>query len=235
MDPETSSGGISGWLERNPTLALGAVIIFVLLIGATLLRHKAASATASAATQGNLSGLGTDTGGNPIVYVPTQTAFTTYNATDASQTVTDTGSGSVTTGSTSAGNTTQPPVTVIPPVVVPPVVPPTPTQPPVLPHPVDPPRKPPVQPPWKVSMQWNQRYSTRGQSLNLIAEHATGAMNAEAGKLHINNRFTVTGQQIYNNNKTTIDTFFAAHHIKTDKLTTATTGVEIIIPHLVTQ
>jgi hypothetical protein len=217
-DPSSSSGGggAGGWLERNPTIALGGAVVGVLIVGGYMLSKKAGGATIggtnpSGATQ-DLSGLT-----NGVVYVPTSTSFTTENSTDASQTVSNTGAGNVTTGSSSAGN----------------VIPPTSgTKTPASnPGKI---MKLPVPTPPKVSMQWTQTYITANQSLNGVAKNATIAMAGDASKYKATQKFTVTGQQIDNQNSGAVNAYWLAHKLGSkSKLTTTTTGMSIKIPHLV--
>lgn len=210
---EQSSSGVSSWLENNPTLALGGAIILVLIVGGYLLSHKAGAAkNVAATTPADLSGLQTNAQGNPLVYVPTQTVFSTYNATDASQSVTNSGSGNVTTGPSTAGNTTSTSTSAS------------------SPGPI---KKPPVSGPPKVYMQWNETYITHGQSLDLVAKNASISMNNDAIKYNAHGSFVVTGQQIYNANQATVNAFWAAHKIKGNFTGTNVTGLSITIPHLV--
>ncbi len=142
-----SSGGVTTWLEDNPTIALGGVLVVVLLGGGLLMRKKAGVPGAALGSSANPTGASQDLSGlkDGIVYIPTQTSFSTYNATDASQHVSDTGSGNVTTGSSSAGNTINPGQTIV--------------------HaPIGHPRKPPVVGPAKVKMVWTQHMITSNQS-----------------------------------------------------------------------
>ncbi len=75
--PGGSGGGISQFVEDNPTIALGGGIILIVIIGALILRKNT---TAASGTSGqDLSGLTTDAYGNKIAYVPTATSFTTTN------------------------------------------------------------------------------------------------------------------------------------------------------------
>lgn len=82
MDTE-NNGGILQFLEDNPTLSIGGAIVVVLLVGAFLFRRQAASSPTASAAQ-DLSGLATDANGNHVVYVPTQTSFTTVNKSESS-------------------------------------------------------------------------------------------------------------------------------------------------------
>jgi hypothetical protein len=214
--PSGGTSKISQWLNANPTLALGGVIIVVLLVGSTLIKAKTPSASTAvnpAGTTQDLSGLTTNASGQAIAYVPTTTSFDTYNATNTGTQVTSSGTGAV--------------VVTPAPVVVPPVV--------GVPVGV---RNPPVTSPPKISMQWTEGYVSHNQSLNLIASNDTTDMNNKAardfaGTGMVPTRFSVTGQQIYNQNKGTVDAFFSAHGIKGDKLTTGTTGMSLVLPTIV--
>jgi hypothetical protein len=227
--------GFSEWVNNNPTIALGGSIIVVLLGGAFLLNKKTTSAAATSSTTGidpltglptvsnDLSGLTTASNGQGLVYVPTSTQFTTYNATDASQNVTNSGSGNVTTGTSQAGNTSAATGTSQSGNTVAPIP---------LPQPV---KVPPVTPPKQVSMQWTQHVTTANQTLNSIAGNATFSMTND--KLNTTKtRYVVTGQQIYNFNKAGVDAFFAKKYPKGtpagSQISAPTTGLAVIIPQL---
>jgi hypothetical protein len=226
---------ISQWIDNNPTIALGGALIGVLLGGAFLLNKKTISASASttspsASTQ-DLSGLTSNGTTQPIVYVPTQTTFSTTNATDASQNVTNSGTGTVNTGSSAAGNSpssgssTGPSSPVSNPVTTNPVVVPTPIA-----------KNPPVPAPPKISMSWSQRVTSSNQSLNLLASNASNAMSNDPLNTS-KQKFTVTGQQVYNYNKTAVDAFFHSKYPKGytagQELTVGTSGLTVTLPHII--
>jgi hypothetical protein len=207
----STGGGVSNWLNRNPTIALGGVLVIVLLVGGVLLKKKTTATATSAGTAQDLSGLSTNSNGNPIVYIPTQTAFTTYNATDASQSVSNTGNGNVNTGSSSAGNSST-------------------TTGASHPGPI---KKPPVPGPAKVSLQWNQHIITANQTINRIADNVNTALIADGRKFGSTQKYHITGQQIYNQNKGAVDMFFNAHKLGKANVNKGTTGLALTIPQLV--
>jgi len=213
-----SHTGVGAWLDANPTLALGGLVVIVLIAGGTLLSKKNAK-TGVAGTGSTVNGITTDANGrviqdlsglsNGTVYVPTQTTFSTYNATDASQTVSSIGGGNITTGPSSAGNQTTTGAS----------------------HP-GPIKKPPVEHPSKATIVWTQHYITSGQSLDLVAKNASISMRNAANKMGASGMFMVTGQQIYNNNKSAVDQFWLIHKVKGNKTGTNVTGLQLLLPTL---
>ena len=223
--------GVMDWLEENPTIALGGVVLVALVGGAALLSKKASSPTTTTTGDTSITNPNGLTNGN-IVYVPTSTTFSNYSSTDASQTVSNTGTGNINTGSSSAGNapsqgsSTGPssPVTINPTPIV--------SQPPVT-------RQPPPTAPKTVKMVWSQHYTTSNQSLNLVATNATNSMRADPLQKQTQQRFTVTGAQIYNANLSAVTAWFAHNKVGGKTITgaaamesTPTTGLVLTIPKL---
>lgn len=81
--PSSSGGGIKAFVEGHPTLVIGGGLILLLLIAGSMLKKNLGGVsnptTDPNATGADLSGLTPDGKGGHIVYVPTQTSFTTDN------------------------------------------------------------------------------------------------------------------------------------------------------------
>lgn len=109
--PPSGGGGFGEFASEHPDMLLGGVVVAVLLVGSMFLKK---SSTTSTTSTSDLSGLTTDANGNPIVYVPTSTSFTT-NYTDSgnssvNNTTTTTSNQSTSTTNNSATNVTNNPV-----------------------------------------------------------------------------------------------------------------------------
>lgn len=149
MAKESGPGGITAFIESNPSLALGSGVVLLLLVVGSLLKKKTMPTTNpnGLAGGGDLSGL---QNGN-IVYVPTQTTFSTINRNS---------------GNTQTTTTT----TVNPPPVI---------NPPNIFFPPRPPIPQPKPPATGKALVWDQRYTIRGgQNLTMVAADVTRRLRA---------------------------------------------------------
>jgi hypothetical protein len=189
---------------------MGALVLY------TVFKNKL-GAGAGTSTAQDLSGLGTDASGNRVVYVPTQTSFSTSNiGADYSndpnlQTISNS---PVVSNSplTVTKNVAPPPVIITKPSPPPPVVVPTTPPPPNgggTPTGGTPPVKAPPPPPTKKwQIFWNYPYTVGpGDTLSKIAANITDA----AHKAGMPNNMAITWQMIYNYNKAVIDATAKAH------------------------
>lgn len=153
-------------IDEHPEASLAVLALGAVVVGGVLLKKNAHTATGTANGGVVPSGLAKDANGNPIVYVPTSTSFSTQNI--GAQFSNDPSLQSVTTGAI----TTNSPVTVSAgPVTVqstpkPPTANPIPTQ----PHPA--PHQPAPAPPARYGLQWGARHSVTSDDTN----HGSGAL-----------------------------------------------------------
>ena len=190
------------FVSTHKGLVIGGGLIAILVIGGKFLSAK--SPSTSSTTSGDLSGL---QNGN-LVYVPTQTSFTTENQSGifasndpTLQSITNSGPfGSpttTTTTTTNKGGVTGRPIIVNPP---PPVTRPPVTRqpPPPVPHPTTPGK----------SIKWNVGYTVvGGDTLSGIASKQTRQMR-NAG---MPGSMSISWHDIYSNNQSIIDSTSKAH------------------------
>lgn len=227
---EKTSGGVLAFLENNPTITIGGAIVVVLLFGALLLRKANATGTGTSTTS-NLSGLGVDANGNPVVFVPTSTEFYTDNSVAATSapgapaTIGNIGSPAPVSTTTTTNTTT----------TNPPGFPHQGGKPPVSPghggtgtggtHPKKSPPPPPTHKPAK-SIHWTKGHHVgSGETLSSIAAQDQNAVRSQGLK-----SFVVTWQQIYQHNKTTIDNKAKAMHGKAPYYNDLYPGELIVVP-----
>ena len=185
-----SHQNFSSFLETHKGIALGGGVILLLVVAGVMMKSKQ-STTPATATTGDLSGLH---GG--IVYVPTQTSFSTQNIkygaqvnsndpnlTSVSGTQTVTGATTTTTKTTTnTGGTSTAPHT-------PPVPIPTPVT--------------------SKGLKWDTQYTILGgQTLSSIAAQVTRTLRA-AG---MPGSMSVTWHDLYAHNTNVINATSAAHH-----------------------
>lgn len=205
MAETTDNGGFIEWVKEHSAITIGFGVVAVLLIAAQFMKKNSANSSASGSTSPSqdLSGLATDQNGNHIVYVPTQTTFSTTNTVGNNSVV---NSPTSTTTATTTVNTSAPtqvvnggPVTVTPP----PSHPVTGTNPPT--------HTPPVQPPvtHHGGLVWDQSYSIHGgDTLSGIASTVTAKLRASG----MPSTVSVGYNDIYAHNQAKIDATASAHH-----------------------
>lgn len=125
MTPATGSDGVGAGHVNLVELGrqhLAIVLALAVIVAAYLYsRWKAGQAAMSSTTSSqDLSGLQTDANGNPVVYVPTTTQFTTYNS------ITPDSAAAPPPPTGSPGLPESPPPPILPPTRLPPTPPPTP-------------------------------------------------------------------------------------------------------------
>ena len=216
MATATAKGGMGAWIQEHPTAAIAGGLVLALVVGSYVLSHKSNPATSQngPTTNGDLSGL---QNGN-LVYVPTQTSFSTVNnqqgatftTTNTTTSISQTGSGNVVNPPTQRPPVGFPPQK--PPVgVLPPVRKPPPQKPPVgvLPPVRKPPPPQPQPKPTTKKLIWDQRYTIRGgETLTSIAASLTRSLRA-AG---MPGSQSVGWHDLYAHNTAVINQQAAAHH-----------------------
>lgn len=214
------NGGFLGFIKMHPELMLGFGVVAVLIVISMV---KKQGSTASSSPQ-DLSGLSKNSQGQPVVYVPTSTNFTTENvgavfSNDPSLNSVTTGA--ITTNSTISGNKSVAPVPVT---LAKPVV--NNTSPSSVSTSntststnanstggtqtggVTPVKSPPVTPPPSKGIKWNYPYTVKsGDTLSGIANNVSNAARSAGAPSNT----TITYMQIYNYNKSTIDSTSNAH------------------------
>lgn len=226
-------GKIADFVDKNPTLIIGGSGFIILFVGYQLIKKKPAPATSSATTGGvdtGLSGLATDANGNHVVYIPTQTTFSTVNSTagafsnDPSLTTISGPIGNTDSPTSTVTKTTTAPTTIIPtpygqpPIVIPVKQPTTPvtSSPPASSGSAGtgnpPPRAPvppTVAPPSKgKNLYWDQRYTIgAGENLSSIAAKRTRWLKMSKGFPGV-----ITWNDLYAHNTAVINADSAAHH-----------------------
>lgn len=214
-------GKIADVVDKNPTLVLGGGVVLILLVGYQLTKKKTPSPamTNPNGMSGDLSGLVTDGQGGHVVYVPTQTTFSTTNQNQ--QGVFASNDPSLTTITGPIGTTTTNPPSIIasPPTVV--TGPPGPQGnpgkqgPPGPPPNAGPPHKQPpppiVAPPTRgKNLYWDQRYSvSRGETLSSIALNRTRWLRNNKG---FPGSMSISWNDLYAHNTAVINATSAAHH-----------------------
>lgn len=199
---------VTSWIEgHGPLIIIGGVIVAVFIIYQIIQKqqHDAMGTQTSPSASGvtsDLSGLQVDANGNPVVYVPTETIFRTTTNIGGNNTV---NSPTNTTTSSSSNTSTvtiqSPPAT--PTGTPPPTPPPSSTQPssnpPIVVTPV-------VHAGGRV---WDQRYTVKsGDTLSGIA---AGVQNYMIRYQGAPSNVTVTANDLYSHNQTTINAMSAAH------------------------
>jgi hypothetical protein len=167
------------WIEDHPSLSLAGGVILLVLLVAAVSRSKSSATTNPNGLSGAPNGL---QNGN-LVYVPTQTTFTTINK-----------------GNTSTSTTT---TTVNPgPVASPP--------PPPVANPIKAPGPPQPNPPATgKGLKWDQHHTIAGgETLTSIAASLTRSLRA-AG---MPGSQSVTWHDLYSHNTGVINATSAAHH-----------------------
>jgi len=199
---------IGTYVEEHPALSFGIAFVGALVIWTVFSKkHGAAGSTAS-----DLSGVATDASGNRVVYVPTQTSFSTSNiGADFSNdpNLQNIQTGAIVTNSpisasqqTSTSTTTvNPPRQAPPPIIITKPSPPPPIEPP-------PAKLPAPAPAPHYAIQWNWLYTVQsGDTLSKIA----GWLTDNAHRAGMPNNMAITWQMIYGYNKAVIDSTSAAH------------------------
>jgi hypothetical protein len=239
------ASGMIGWIEAHPDIALAGGAVGVLLIAGSFFKAKT-PATGTSTTQ-DLSGLK-----NGIVYVPTQTSFTTNNRTQSGVFASnDPALTSVTTGPVNSPTTTKTTTTTTnTPVPVPQPAPgpcragyhyepgsvivagsypiqggtcvPNSTGPIKLPPPPG-----PNPPPTTKSLKWDQSYTILGgDTLSAIAAKLTTRLRA-AG---MPGSMSVTWNDLWAHNTATITKYAQQHGFKTDYWNWIFPGETITVP-----
>jgi hypothetical protein len=213
---------IGGFIKQHTALSIGIAFVGALVIY-TVFKNKSGGGMGTGTTTAqDLSGLGTDASGNHVVYVPTQTSFSTSNVgADFSN---DPNLQSVQTGAIISNS----PVTGVPIAPVQKSAPtqvtnatPSPPPPAPLPSPIPKPpsggtstggvhpvKLPSVPAPISKSLKWMGTYSVvGGDTLSGIAAKVTAQAKAAGAP----GSTVVTYQQIYNFNKTMVDGMAKLH------------------------
>lgn len=168
------ANGFVAWIQEHPDISLAGGAVAVLLIAGQLMKPKTPATTAP---QSDLSGLT-----NGIVYVPTQTSFTTVNK----------AGGSINSPVSTTTTTTNPPPVFHPgppPVRVPP-----------------PPPAPP--PPTTKSLKWDQHWQILGgQNLSMIAGMLTTRLRAQG----MPGSMSITWTDLWNYNQALITRYANQH------------------------
>lgn len=194
------------WVKGHAGIVIGFGIVAVLLLASQFMKKGSTSTSSTGTTTGtqqDLSGLATNAQGQAIVYVPTQTQFTTVNRVGAGATV---NSPTTTTSNQTTVNTSAPTQVVN-------AGPVTSTEP--APHPVTGSTSPPAHstpPPPPVThkggLVWDQSYVIKGgDTLSGIASAITGKLRASG----MPSTVSVTYNDIYSHNTSTINTYAAKH------------------------
>jgi hypothetical protein len=230
------ASGMIGWIEAHPDLALAGGAVGVLLIAGSF--FKARTPTAGSTTQ-DLSGLK-----NGIVYVPTQTSFTTENKSGVFAS-NDPALTTVTTGPVNSPVTT---TTNNPPVIQPAPGPcrvgyhfeptvaihsgsyPT-TGGSCVPNSTGPIKQPPPPgpnpPPTTKSLKWDQSYTIiGGDTLSAIAAKLTVKLRAQG----MPGSMSVTWNDLWAHNTATITRYAQQHGFKTDYWNWIFPGETITVP-----
>ena len=224
-------GAITDFIDANPQIALGGAVVGVLVIGGILLKKRSAQSALAATTPtgvtSDLSGLTSDGQGGHIVYVPTQTTFSTDNRTigadfsnDPQLTTIQTGQigpiGNTDTTTTNTKTTSATPVATIPTPTTPrPIVPPSPPASSGSAGTGNPPPRattpPTVAPPTQgKNLYWDQRYTiSGGETLSSIAAMRTRWLRANKG---FPGSMSITWNDLYAHNTTVINAESAAHN-----------------------
>jgi hypothetical protein len=187
--PENS---FTDFVQSHKSLVYGGAIVLILVVAGEFMKKQTGIPVSTQA--GDLSGLS-----NGIVYVPTQTSFTTENiGADFSNdpNLTSIKTGNITTNSPTSTTTTsttqrgsKPPGGEKPPTHKPPV-------------------KPPVHKTAK-SLKWEQRYTIRGgETLSSIAASLTRQLRAQG----MPGSMSLTWHDLYSHNTQIINATSAAHH-----------------------
>jgi hypothetical protein len=210
---------ISDFIEEHPALTFGIGFVGALVIWTMFTKKQGGAGTS---TSQDLSGLGTDASGNHVVYVPTSTSFSTsnigadYSNDPALTTISNSPVVSNSPISTSQQTTTVQKSAAPAPVIITKPAPPPPVV--ITPKPpvtggtstggTVPVKAPPVTPPPSKGVKWNYPYIVRsGDTLSQIATNVTNAARQAGAPSNT----TFTYQQIYNYNKSTIDSTANAH------------------------
>lgn len=216
-NPTPSGGGIGSFVRDHPALSFGIAFVGALILW-TIFSKKQGTAGGASTTQ-DLAGVGTDASGQRVVYVPTQTTFSTSNiGADYSNDPNLTTISNSPVVSNSPITVVNPPMTAPPPVIITKPAPPPPKP---LPSPTPPPpsggtgtggvhpvKLPPPPPPVSKSVKWASIYVVLGgDTLSGIAQKVTNQLRASGAP----SSTVVTYQQIYNYNKAVIDGTSKAH------------------------
>lgn len=210
-----SGGGIGSFVSEHPALSFGIAFVGALVLWTVFTKKQSTGVS----TAQDLSGVGTDASGQRVVYVPTQTTFSTSNiGADYSNdpNLTTISNSPVVSNSpiSVTNNVAPPPVIISKPTPPPPVQAPPPPRPPGStggtdtggPHPIKAPPPPATTKKWQIF--WNYPYVVGpGDTLSKIAANITDA----AHRAGMPNNMAITWQMIYNYNKSIIDSTAAAH------------------------
>jgi hypothetical protein len=219
-NPTPSGGGIGSFVRDHPALSFGIAFVGALVLW-TIFSKKQSTGVSTAQ---DLAGV-TDASGQRVVYVPTQTTFSTSNiGADYSNdpNLTTISNSPVVSNSpitVSKVTTPAPVVVTAPPPVI--ITKPAPPPPKPLPSPTPPPpsggtgtggvhpvKSPPPPPPVVKGVKWASIYIVLGgDTLSGIAQKITNQLRAAGAP----SSTVVTYQQIYNYNKAVIDGTSKAH------------------------
>lgn len=171
--------GVLTWIEEHPSISLAGGIILLVLLVAAISRNKASATT----NPNGLAGTNGLQNGN-IVYVPTQTSFTTINRGNTSTQT------STTTTTVNPGPVASP-------------------QPPTS-GPIKAPGPPQPKPPTTgKSLIWDQHHTiTGGETLTSIAASLTRSLRAQG----MPGSQSVSWHDLYAHNTGVINATSAAHH-----------------------
>ena len=210
----------SDFVRTHQGLVVGGGVVAILVLAGMFMRSKSPSTPVTSAT-GDLTGL---TGGN-LVYVPTQTTFSTQNesgifaSNDPNLTSISSGPVNSPTSTTTTNNPPRPPV---PPWRKPPLRrppgPPTRNPPPPVP-------KPPV--PAGKALRWDSRHTIRGgETLSSIAAAQTRTLRAQG----MPGNMTLTWHDLYAHNTAVITKYANQHGYRQDVWNWVFPGETITVP-----
>ena len=221
---------VGEWVSEHPQVAVGGVVV-VLFIGYMLIKkNQTTQPTTNTATgtgsTADLSGLTTDSSGNKVVYVPTQTNFITRNNTVGS----NVNSPNSTTATSSVSAPAATSVSAAAPVASSTSV--TNTVNTVTNTTTNtnvPTRVPTPQPPMthKGALVWDQRYVVKsGDNLSYIASRLTSMLRQQG----LPGSLSVSYNDIYGHNQSVINGMALQHGVRANQINYVYPGEGLVVP-----